>query len=321
MCKLLERDRRLLSDRRYHPSDLKEAAISPQDLLLVVFCLIDDQLKDLLAGRRLRAHGPRPTLDDAEVLAIEIVGELLGLGDDSALYRHFRADHAAEFPALARVHRTTFVRQAANTCWLKRRVQARLARRLVDPRAPWLVDSLPLPICRFRRARRCRRFGDAAAWGYDPVAQKPYYGLRLHLRTTPEGVITAYQLAPADAAETEVIWELAPAAIGTAVGDRNYWSPSTREAFEAAGGRLVAPYKMARYDKDRRRSAELLRLRRRIEVTIGQLVERLGCRRTKARDLWHLEHRIVRKILAHTAAAWMNIRDGHQPLAFARLVA
>jgi hypothetical protein len=295
--------------------------MSPQDFLLVVFCLIDDQLKDLRGGRRLRAGGPEPTLADAEVITIEVVGEFLGLGDDAALYRHFRAYHAAEFPALMRVHRTTFVRQAANLCGITRRIQARLARRLCDPRAPWLVDSLPLPACRFRRARRCGRFGDAAAWGYDATARKPFYGLRLHLRTTPEGVITAYQLAPADVAETEVIWDLAPAPLGTAVGDRNYWSPATGAAFAAGGGRLVAPYKLARYDTDRRRSAALLRLRRRIEVTIGQLVERLGCRRTKARDLWHLEHRLVRKILAHTIAAWINVSDGHRPLAFGRLAA
>jgi len=292
--------------------------MSLQELLLVVFCLVDDELEALGPPR---SRGPAPTLDDAEVITMEIVGELMGLGDDAALYRHFRAYHAAEFPALARVHRTTFIRQAANTCWLKRRLQARIAARLCDPRAAWLVDSLPLPACRFRRARRCRRFLDPAGWGYDPVAQKAFYGLRLHLRTTPEGVITAYQLAPADAAETEVVWELLPTPIGTGVADRNYWSPATRQAFEAAGGRLVAPYKMARYDPDRRGSAALLRLRRRIEVTIGQLVERLGCRRTKVRDVWHLESRLVRKILGHTIAAWLNVIAGHPPLQLDRLAA
>jgi len=292
--------------------------MSPQEFLLVVFCLIDDEVKAL---GPLRSRGPEPTLSDAEVLTIEVVGELWGLGDDAALFRFFRRYHAAEFPALATVHRTTFARQAANTCWAKRRVQARIAARLCDPHAPWIVDSAPLPACRFRRARRCRRFAGSCGWGYDPVAQKAFYGHRLHLRTSPEGVILGYQLAPADAAETEVIWELAPAPIGTALGDRNYWSPATREAFEAAGGRLVAPYKLARYDADRRRSAALLRLRRQIEVTIGQLVERLGCRRTRVRDLWHLEHRLVRKILAHTVAAGLNVAAGHPPLQLDRLVA
>jgi hypothetical protein len=153
------------------------------------------------------------------------------------------------------------------------------------------------------------------------VAQKAFYGFRLHLRTSPDGVILGYQLAPAHAAETEVIWEVAPRPLGTAPGDRNYWSPALRAEFEAAGGRLVAPFKTWRHDPDRRRSALLLRLRRRIEHAIGQLVERFHCRRVRVKDLWHLEHRLVRQILSFTVAVTLNVKDGHEPLQFERLAA
>jgi hypothetical protein len=291
--------------------------MAPQDLLLMVFCLIDDELKALGPPR---SRGPQPTLSDSEVVTIELVGELWGIADDKALYGFFRRYHAAEFPALLRVHRTTFARQAANLCWIKRRLQRRLAQRLGGGPL-WLVDSLPLPACRFARARTCRRFAGLAGWGFDPVAVKAFYGFRLHLRTSPDGVILAYQLAPADAAETEVIWEVTPEPPGTGLGDRNYWSPALRAAFEAAGGRLVAPFKTARHDKDPRRSHALLELRRRIEHAIGQLVERFDCRRVRVKDVWHLEHRLVRKILSHTVALWLNVRDGHEPLQFDRLAA
>jgi Transposase DDE domain len=296
--------------------------MTPQDFLLMVFCTIDDELKTLTGSAPLRSRGPRRTkLADSEVITIEIVGEFWGLADDVALLRFFRRYHAAEFPALARVHRTTFARQAANTCWIKRTIQRRVAGRLADPAAPWLVDSLPLPACRFRRAQRSHRFHDAVGWGFDPVAQKAFYGFRLHLRTSPDGVILAYQLAPAQAAETEVFWELVPDPPGTALGDRNSWSPTLQAEFEAAGGRLWAPYKLARHDPDRARSGALQAVRRRIEDTIGQLVERYCCRRIKVKDLWHLEHRLVRKILSLTVAVWMNVVDGHQPLQLERLAA
>jgi hypothetical protein len=42
--------------------------------IVAVFCLVDDRLQ----GLRLRSRGPAPTLSDAEVLTIEIVGEFLG---------------------------------------------------------------------------------------------------------------------------------------------------------------------------------------------------------------------------------------------------
>jgi hypothetical protein len=294
--------------------------MDPQELLLVVFCLIDDPLKGL-GLTHLRRRGRRhTTLSDSEVITIQIVGELWGITDDKALYQFFRRYYAREFPALLRVHRTTFVRQAANLCWACRRIQAQLAG-LLAAGPLWLVDSLPLPVCRFARARTSGRFPGQLGWGFDPVAVKAFYGFRLHLRTSPDGVILAYQLAPADAAETEVIWDLAPRPLGIGLGDRNYWSPQLQADFEAAGGRLIAPFKTQRYDPDRRGSGRLLRLRRRIEHTIGQLVERYDCRRIRVKDLWHLEHRLVRKILSHTVAVWVNVRKGHQPLQFERLVA
>jgi hypothetical protein len=290
----------------------------PQELLLHVFCLVDDELKALGPPR---SRGPAPTLADSEVVTIEVVGELWGLADDKALLAHFRRYHAAEFPALARVHRTTFARQAANLCWLKRRLQARLAGRLSPPGDGWLIDSAPLPACRFARARRDRRFAGVAAYGYDPVAAKAFYGFRLHLRTSPDGVVVGYELAPANAAELALARELAPRPIGIGLGDRGYWSPELREELRAAGGEMLAPFKKRGSDPDPERSERLLAVRRRIETTFGQLFDRLDCRRVKIKDLWHLEHRLVRKILAHTAAAWLNVLAGRPPLKIERLVA
>jgi hypothetical protein len=294
--------------------------MSPQELLLMVFCLVDDEIQ-ALGLTRLRARGPAPTLSDSEVLTIELVGELWGLSDDTALYRHFRRYHRAEFPALAQVHRTSFVRQAANLCWLKRRLQQHLATQLHRPDEPWVIDSLPLPVCRFARARRCRRFAGLVAYGFDPVANKAFYGFRLHLRTSLEGVVLGYELAPANEPETEMAWELVPRPIGTGLGDRNYWSPELRAEFQEAGGSLLAPYKHASRDPDPKRSAWLLAWRRRIETTIGQLVERFACRRTKVKDLWHLEHRLIRKFLSHTVGVWLNVRAGREPLQLDALTA
>jgi hypothetical protein len=206
----------------------------PQELPLHVFCLVDDEIQAL--GGPPRRPGPRPRPADSEVIAIEVVAELWGLDDDAAILRHFRAYHRAESPDLARVDRTRFARHAADLCWLKRRIQGRLAARPGGPGAHWLVDSGPRPACRFGRAGYCRRFRGQAAYGFDPLAREAFYGFRLHLRVSPDGVILGYQLAPADAHELGLAHGLAPSPPGVAPGDRNYWSPSTREEFRAAGG-------------------------------------------------------------------------------------
>lgn len=84
-----------------------------------VFCRIDDALKSHFQKQRLRKRGPEPQLSDAEVLTMEPIGEFLGLGRDTALYRYFyfRQRYGHLFPAMAQARRTAFVRQAANLRW------------------------------------------------------------------------------------------------------------------------------------------------------------------------------------------------------------
>ena len=70
---------------------------------------------------------PNPVLADSEVLTIEWVGEFLGIDTDKGLDEHFRRHYRAWFPALSRLHRTTFARQAA-TLWA---VKAQLRQQLL----------------------------------------------------------------------------------------------------------------------------------------------------------------------------------------------
>jgi len=294
--------------------------MTPQELLLEVFCLVDDELQALGLGR-LRRRGPAPALADSEVITMELVGEFWKLGTDQDLFRHFRRYHTAEFPALARVHRTTFVRQAANLWRVKQLIQQRLARRLAGDDPLWLVDSLPIDACQFARATFCARFRGEADYGYCHLRKRTFYGFRLHLRVSRDGVILGYQLAAARVSEKAVLPELGLPAGGVGIGDRNYWSPELRQRLAAGGVTLLAPYYQKSRDPDPQRSAKLSAVRYRIETSNGQLAERYGIKRTWAKDLWHLCHRIIRKILSHTAVALVNLRAGHQPMQFDALVA
>lgn len=291
----------------------------PQDLLLEVFCLVDDHLKTLNLDQP-RQRGPDPELADSEVITIELVGEFLGFDRDSRLFWHFRQYHAAEFPGLLLVHRTTFARQAANLWRVKQLLQRHLAERLAGA-ADWLADSMPIPVCRFGRGGYCKGFRGEAAFGYDPVQKQAYYGFRLHLRTSRDGVIVAYELAPANASDVAVLPEWAPPPGTTGIGDRNYWSPQLTAELAAAGVRLLAPYQTKKHDPDPARSRQLSRPRWKVETVNGQLAGRYNAKRVWARDLWHLCHRVIRKILSHTVGVWLNVIQRQQPLQLAELMA
>ena len=291
--------------------------MSINDLLLQTFCFIDDQCQ----GLRLRTRGPKTRLLDSEVLTIEVVGEFLGLDQDRKLFRYFRRHHAAEFPALASVHRTTFVRQAANLAHFSLELHRNWVNRLLADHRSFVADSVPVPVCQLSRADKCRRFAGQARIGKDSQRRGFFYGFRLHLRTSLQGIIAQVSLAAANVADLAVIEELLPPSSGcTCLADRNYWSPKRREELSARGWQLVAPFRRASQDPDPERSKQLKILRQQIETCISQLAERYHLKRVWARDLWHLAHRTMRKILSHTLMVWFTVQSGLSPLSFAELV-
>ena len=203
--------------------------------IVAVFCRIDGTLQRIFREQpRLRSSGPEPALSDAEVLTIEAVGEFLGLSQDTDIYRYFRQHYRAFFPALGQISRTTFVRQGANLWRVKERVWSAsggLGSIQHDP-AFAIVDSLPLPVCRFARAYRCQRFKGEAAYGWDEVARQSFYGFRIHLRLCWPGLITGFSVAPANAHDLARVPELTAGTQGVLLGDRNYWSPALTEELQ-----------------------------------------------------------------------------------------
>jgi hypothetical protein len=185
--------------------------------IVATYCLVDDHLQH---EPTLRQRGPRPALADAEVVTMEIVGEFLGLATDTALVAYFRQHYGHFFPALRRIHRTTFVRQAANLWVVKARLWQVFVRRIPHDPHVALIDSFPIPVCRFARAPRCRLFRSDAAFGYDVAAQQTFFGFRCHIRVCWPGVITDVLVAPADISEPVIARELARDTVGYLVGDR-----------------------------------------------------------------------------------------------------
>jgi hypothetical protein len=154
-----------------------------------------------------------PWRRDGAVLTLEVPGGELGIDTDTGRYRHFRAHHGAWFPALPCVGRTTGARQAATLWAVKGRLWPHLLPEGGHAPARASGDSVPGPICRFARARRCRRRRPRHAAGKDRADHRTFYGRRAHLRLGWPGVIAA---------------ALRAGAAGWVLGARNSWRPAAR---------------------------------------------------------------------------------------------
>lgn len=289
-------------------------------LIVTVFCLIDDALITLLAQQPLRQRGPQPRLADSEVLAMEVVGEYLGFSQDKAIFDYFRRHFSHFFPTLAVLHRTTFVRQAANLWKVKQALWQKLIRQTYCDPSFGIVDSFPVAVCKFARAQRGKCFRAEAGYGKDHTIKQTFYGFRFHVRICWPGVITRVIVAPADLSDTAVLEQLLEGTEGYCLGDRNYWQPEIKQRLREQGIQMLAPFKKASRDRQPEWSSWLSSWRYRIETVFSQVVERFQIKRVWARDVWHLSSRILRKVLAHTALIVVNRLAGNSPLRLANLL-
>lgn len=140
-----------------------------------VFTYIDDWFQQ--RSFRLRQRGPEPTLADSEVLTVEVVGAFLGLSTDKGTYEYFCRHWSHYFPKLRDIHRTTYVRQSANPWHAKMVLWRALLKQVNFDPAFSIVDSVPVPVCRFARATFCRRLRDCSAYGHDEVVRQKFFGV------------------------------------------------------------------------------------------------------------------------------------------------
>jgi hypothetical protein len=210
------------------------------------------------------------------------------------------------------------VRQAFNLWAIKAQRQQRLVQvsgQSADPAQP--IDTLPLPVCTYTRAPRDRCFPGLADYGHCDAKNLDYYGFKLGLRVSRSGMIVHYALRaarPHDVNHTGVLLEgfhggLAPA-------DKGFIDAARQQLYrERQGVDIVTAVRQNMTEKRPRPLLKACARWRKIIETVGShLTERFAIARTRAHDLYHYQHRIIRKVLAHTVAVFLNLRLGREPL-------
>lgn len=153
-----------------------------------------------------------------------------------------------------------------------------------------IIDSMPLPICRPKRGKRCAFPG--ATWGHGTQGQ--VYGYKLHAWVAPNGTIVQYLLRPANLHDTTVGYELNrrwPDFSGPKIiGDKGYCSLG-----------FVFPPKLNTRSDTGWRESRHPKLRKRIETVFSQLAE-AQIRSVQTKTLPALRFRVVLAVLAHNLA-------------------
>jgi hypothetical protein len=261
-----------------------------EDVIVTSYVITDDVMKVLK-----HVSHPLAKVSDAEVIWVAVMAALYFQNHhERALYVLYGMGYLRQRLSVSRFNRR--LHQLAG--WLPGLLT--ILSEVYQGEQVFVIDSMPLPVCKRKRAWRCRKVRGVEYCGYCAAKQEKFFGWRLHLICTPEGVPVAFDLLPGAHHDLTPIHELT---VELPSGARVYADKGYNELLEEAsilldtGVRLIPIRKKNMRPHDWVDDYDLRLYRKRIETANSQL-ESMGIARLHARTHLGFEIKVHASLLA-----------------------
>ena len=263
-------------------------------------------LDDLLPERS--GPGAPPKLTDAELIALAVAQVFLDCPNDRRFlaFARWRLGHL--FPYLPKQPGyNKRVRAAAPQILAAINAIAFNSDAFCD--GLLLLDSTPVPCGQSRETARRSALAGHAAYGYCRSHSRFFWGFRLFLLCSPEGMPIGFELAAANVPERRAaaeILERVSVEGRIVLADKGFAGREFEQLVADLGGQLIRPDR-----KDERpRFGSLGGMRQWIESVFQTLKEQLSLERHRARTLTGVVARVAQRVLALAAGLWHNEQIG-----------
>jgi len=280
-----------------------------EDLILTVYVMIDDlnqkYAPKTVSGRR---HIQDAKLSDSEIITISICGELVGIDSENAWFSFVKRNYRHLFPRLC--SRSRFNRTRRALLQLTELLREKLLSAFSMPYSRYfIIDSFPLAVCKFGRARYCQSFrSDGADYGICPSKKETYFGYKVHTMITLEGFITAFEITPASVDDRQGLRNMVENCSNLVIlGDKGYFGEALAQEIKEQGICLMALKRSnSKINWPKPVRQLIFRLRRRVETVFSQLSQQLKAEKVLAKSFRGLCTRLVNKILAYNLCLILN---------------
>jgi len=277
------------------------------DFCTWMYMIVDDIWQQI--APLFKRPGPKPVCSDSELITMAIVGECRGWDIETEMLSHWR-EHQDLFPNIPSQSR--FNRRRRNLMLafnLIRRTVLQMLDLAQDTQC--VIDSLPVPVVQFYLVPGST--GDwkahGAAFGKVSSRSETIFGYKLHLLVTMGGLILDFELAPANATDLQVGFEMLTEHTDLDVlGDKAYIS--AEKAAQLWQHNRVRLRTVPRRNQKKQLPDHLKKIynkvRQIIETVNGQLSEQFNIEKNHAHTFWGLCTRLYTKLTAHTLCIYLN---------------
>ena len=206
-------------------------------LLISLYVLVDD----LLPTRR--RFGRPVRISDSELICLAIAQVLLDCPNERRFLRLAKQRLGHLFPYIpGQSGFNKRLRQLAPQLIEAITLLARLSPSFCDRLR--LLDSTPVPCAASRETVRRSALAGIGGYGYCRSHSRWFWGFRLYLLCSPDGLPIGFELAPANAPERVVAAELLERVLAggeIVIADKGFAGAEFEQHVAALGGRLLRP--------------------------------------------------------------------------------
>jgi hypothetical protein len=250
--------------------------------------------------------GRKPKMTDIEVVALSLTAEFLSIDSENTLFK--RIDSLA-IPNL--IERSQFNKRRRKLFYLTEEVRKRLSEKFLEFEDYYIVDSMPLEICKLSRHKRIRickdDFETAPSKGFCASQNNWFYGYKLHGVCSLTGIFHSLEITKAEVHDIHFLNNIKEQMTDCVVlGDRGYLSESIQlDLFQTVNIKLETPKRINQ--KNYKPQPYIFRKsRKRIETLFSQLCDQFKIRYNYAKSFEGFKTRILSKITALTLIQFIN---------------
>jgi hypothetical protein len=252
------------------------------------------------------AIGRKAKMSDLEVIALSLTAEFMSIDSENSLFKQIDQVEISNL-----IERSQFNKRRRKLFFFLEEIRTKLAREFLEFEDYFIVDSMPLEICKFSRHNRikiCKSdFETAPSKGFCASQNNWFYGYKLHGVCSVSGVFHSLDITKAEVHDVQFLKNIKQQMSDCVLlGDRGYLSDSIQlDLFQSVNIKLETP--MRANQKHYRPQPYIFRKsRKRIETLFSQLCDQFLIRRNYAKTFEGFKTRILAKITSLTLVQYLN---------------
>jgi len=254
---------------------------------------------EVRAGRKLKMF-------DLEIVALSLTAEYMSIDNENSFFNQLQNEEISKL-----IERSQYNKRRRKLFIFSEKVRTKLASQFLEFEDYFIVDSMPLEICKLSRHKRIKickeEFETAPAKGFCASQQMYFYGYKLHGVCSLSGVFQSLDITKANVHDIQFLKNNKQLMTDCVIlGDRGYLSATVQlDLFQSANITLETPMRTNQIGF-KKQPYIFRKSRKRIETLFSQLCDQFMIRRNYAKTFEGFKTRILAKITALTLVQFIN---------------